>query len=154
MKHFTSQRKGGKELFRPPGRVTFPVQGKSHKKCLCQPSGQRGFRSAERPSLPAAAKKAKRRLIPPSRLADSRALFGAPIGALPRNRLAASATGGASAVSLFGSSLPPGGNAVKSCCADDQNAVVLPQTNRRASRAAAAYAILVEDGAQTCQRSL
>ncbi len=34
-------------------------------------------------------------------------LNGAPIGVLPRNRLAVSATGGASAVSRFGSGLPP-----------------------------------------------
>jgi len=33
-------------------------------------------------------------------------LNGAPIGVLPRNRLAVSAAGGASAVSLFGSRLP------------------------------------------------
>ena len=38
-------------------------------------------------------------VLAPLRHADWRALFGAPIGALPRNRLAASATGGASAVS-------------------------------------------------------
>ena len=77
-------------------------------------------------------------------------LNGAPIGVLPRNRLAASATGGASAVSLFGSRLPPSGSHCNSEALGFEKAF-LPLTNRSASFTAAAHAFLVGVNAQTCR---